>query len=68
MIDECTTFSMLAMVESKNAMDLGKAMKLWWFKIFQPPNVLVVDIFVWVNDDARQILENICRRQKTQTH
>ena len=43
MIDECIRFSMLAIVESKNAMDLCRAMRLWWFKSFQPPKVLIVD-------------------------
>ena len=43
MIDECTRFNMLAIVESKNAMGLCRAIRLWCFEIFQPPKVLIVD-------------------------
>ena len=57
MIDECTRFSMLAIVESKNAMDLCRAMRLWWFHIFQPPKVFIVDQEGSLgSDDAGQLL------------
>ena len=57
MIDECTRFSMLAIVANKNAMDLCRAMRLWWFKIFQPPKILIVDREGSLgSDDAGQFL------------
>ena len=57
MIDGCIRFSMLAVVESKNAMDLCRAMRLWWFQIFQPPKVFIVDQYGSLgSDDAEQFL------------
>ena len=47
---------MLAIVASKNATDLCRAMR-WWFKIFQPPKVLIVDQEgSFGSDDAGQYL------------
>ena len=43
MIDECTRFSMVAIVPTKNAEDLRRTLRMWWCKIFQPPPVLLVD-------------------------
>ena len=43
MIDECTRFSVLAIVADKHTNTLCSAMRMWWFKMFQPPKILIVD-------------------------
>ena len=41
MIDECTRYSMLAIVAGKTEYDLCSALKTWWFRIFSPPKLLL---------------------------
>jgi len=43
MIDECTRYSMLPIVTGKTEYDLCSALKTWWFRIFLPPKILLVD-------------------------
>ena len=43
MIDECTRYSLAVIVDNKEAAELCHAMKRWWFRIFQPPTLLLID-------------------------
>ena len=36
-------FSVLAVVADKHTNTLCSAMRMWWFKMFQPPKILIVD-------------------------
>ena len=42
MIDECTRYSVLAIVTGKTEYELCSALKTWWFRISSPPKILLV--------------------------
>ena len=41
MMDECIRFSVLALVADQTTSAFCSAMRMWWFKFFQPPKILI---------------------------